>query len=51
MKVVQCYELFGGIALKKSRVFIFFLILPVLHLVYGSHSNEALSIIVLVSVV
>ena len=24
MKGVQCYELFGGIALKKSRIFIFF---------------------------
>ena len=23
MNVVQCYELFGGIALKKSRIFIF----------------------------
>ena len=26
MKDVQCYELFGGIALKKSHIFIFFFI-------------------------
>ena len=32
MKGVKCYELFGGIALKKSHIFIFFSLVTDLHM-------------------